>query len=244
MNSKDMRIKILNTIMEEGEGHLGGSLSCIDILIVLYDNILTKEDVFILSKGHAYTALYCVLKEKGFNPKKGAHPDIDTENGIYCTTGSLGHGLPVGIGVALSKKLKGEPGKVYVLISDGELEEGTTWESLLISSKYKLDNLVIVIDYNKFQAMECIEEITSIANIKDLYKKLDSFINNVFCVDGHNIKDLIDIFNINNKTNKPLVIISNTIKCNGISFMIDNPEWHGKVPNKEEYEKALKEISI
>ena len=131
--------------IEKGEAHLGGSFSMIEILIALYDVILKKEDKFILSKAHASFPLCLLLQEKGYKTPLKTHLEINQKNGIHCTTGSLGHGLPISLGMAIARKKYKKNGKIYVMISDGECQEGTTWESLLIASKHKLDNIVVLI---------------------------------------------------------------------------------------------------
>lgn len=243
MNSNEIKIKILNMIIEDNDGHIGGSFSCVDILISLYDNILRDEDKFILSKGHAYPALYFILKEKGFNPKRSSHPDIDIENGVVCTGGSLGHGLPIGVGMAWAKKIKKEQGKIYVLISDGELEEGTTWESLIYASKYHLDNLYIIIDYNKYQALDSLEDVCGINCVENIKNKLTSFGISVIDIEGHDINLLTEtIKNGLFQKNMPIAIIANTIKSKGVPFMEKDPKWHARVPTVEEYQLAMKEL--
>jgi len=232
------RKRIIDYTMELGEGHIGACFSCIDIIECLYDCVLTKDDIFILSKAHAYHALYSVLKEKGYNPKLTGHPDIDQENGIYCTGGSLGHGLPIGVGVSLSKKMRKEDGVVYVLMSDGELQEGTTWESLMIAAHHELDNLVIMIDKNELQALGRTDEILKISNLED---KLDSFGCAVNRWDGHDKNDLFFAFN-SSYNYVPQVIIFDTIKGKGVSFMENDPSWHARLPTKEEYELAMEEL--
>ena len=152
--AKELRKKTLDLAVEKGEGHLGGSFSEIEILISLYKEVLKDEDKFILSKGHCCYPLYLLLKEKGLNPKTSPHPDIDIENGINCTTGSLGHGLPIGVGMAFARKIQKKSGRIYVLMGDGECQEGTTWESSLIASQHKLTNLTVIIDHNKLQALD------------------------------------------------------------------------------------------
>ena len=186
--AKKLRQKTFKSFIETGEAHLGGSFSMIETLVILYDIILKKNDKFILSKAHASFPLCLLLKEKGLRPKLSTHLEIDEKNGIYCTTGSLGHGLPIATGMALAKKLQKEKGKIFVMISDGECQEGTTWESILISSKHKLDNLIILVDYNKIQALSKIEDVLPLGN---LVHKFNSFnLNTIEVKDGHSFKDL------------------------------------------------------
>ena len=152
-----LRQKTFNEFIRKGEAHLGGSFSMIEIIITLYNSILKKKDKFILIKSHASFPLCILLEEKGLKPKLTTHLEIDEKNGINCTTGSLGHGLPIATGMAFARKQLKKNGKIYVLISDGECQEGTTWESLLIASALNLNNLVILIDYNKIQALDFID---------------------------------------------------------------------------------------
>ena len=150
--SKKLRQDTFTAFIKKGEAHLGGSFSCIEILVYLYENVLRKKDKFILSKSHSSFPLCLLLKKRGFKPKLTTHLEIDEKNGINCTTGSLGHGFPIATGMSLARKKIGRKGKIYVMISDGECQEGTTWESMLICAKHKLNNLVLIIDYNKIQA--------------------------------------------------------------------------------------------
>ena len=145
--------------VKKKEAHLGGSFSIIEILITLYYLILKKNDKFILSKAHASFPLCLILRNFGMKPKMTTHLEIDEKNGIYCTTGSLGHGFPIATGMAFARKKMNKKGKIYVMISDGECQEGTTWESMLIANKHKLDNLVLIIDYNKIQALSKLDDV-------------------------------------------------------------------------------------
>ena len=154
-----LRQDTFSAFIKKGEAHLGGSFSMIEIIVCLYELIMKKNDKFILSKSHASFPLCILLRKKGYNPKLSTHLEIDKKNGINCTTGSLGHGLPIATGMALANKLRNKKGKIFVLISDGECQEGTTWESILIANKHKLNNLVIMVDYNQYK----------------LYKKLKMF---------------------------------------------------------------------
>ncbi|MFH1358696.1 MAG: transketolase [archaeon] len=236
--AKELRKKVLDLALETGEGHIGGSLSEIEIMISLYDFILKEEDKFILSKGHACFPFYILLNEKGYKPKILGHPDIDCENGIYCTTGSLGHGLPIGVGMALARKLKSESGKIYVLMGDGECQEGTTWESSLIASHHKLDNLVIIIDDNKLQA---INKTQNVLSFNSLRKKFEAFGFYVSEADGHNFKELIEVLN-KKVSSMPHLIIAHTTKGKGVSYMENNPDWHGRRPTPERINPAYEEL--
>ena len=187
--AKKLRQNTFLAFIEKGEAHLGGSFSMIETLISLYETVLKKNDKFILSKSHSSFPLCLLLKEKGLNPEHTTHLEIDPKNGIHCTTGSLGHGLPIATGMAFARKIKNIKGKIYVMLSDGECQEGTTWESLLIASKHKLDNLILLIDYNKIQALSRLKDALP---LHDLTKKFKSF--NWNCI---NIKNM-SIRKINN----------------------------------------------
>ena len=187
--AKKLRQETFLMFIKKDEAHLGGSFSMIETLIALYELIMKKNDKFILSKAHASFPLCILLKQKGLNPKMSTHLEIDEKNGINCTTGSLGHGLPIATGMAFAKKKLKKPGKIYVMISDGECQEGTTWESLLIASKHKLDNLIVLIDYNKIQALSRLRDALPLSNLSSKFKAF-----NWECLevkDGHSFKSLI-----------------------------------------------------
>jgi transketolase len=236
--AKKLRRDVLTLTMEQGEGHLGGSFSEIEILISLYSLIMKKEDKFVLSKGHACYPLYILLREKGCNPKICGHPDLDIGNEIHCTTGSLGHGLPMGIGMALARKIVNRTGKIFVLMSDGECQEGTTWESSLIASHHKLDNLTVIIDHNKIQALDRIENVLSLGNLKN---KFESFGLHVSEVDGHSFKELVTVLKKEIK-GKPHVVIAHTVKGKGVSFIENDPKWHARLPSPIELKRAYDEL--
>ena len=257
--SKKMRREILKMVFESKSGHLGCSLGITDILAVLYFNILnidpkkpknTERDRFILSKGHASSALYAVLAEKGFFAKKllntyfangsilPGHVTYGVLAGIDATAGALGHGLSVGVGMALAQKHKKYKSKVYVLIGDGECEEGSIWEAIMFAGHHRINNLILILDYNNLQILG---KTTDILNSYPLKNKFESFGWRVKEIDGHNISQLLSVFN-NNEVDKPLAIITKT-KGKGVSFMENRVEWHGKSPTSEEYKKAIKELS-
>ena len=205
LKSKELRKKTFQAFIKTGEAHLGGSFSMIEFIIILFYKIIKKNDKFILSKSHASYPLCLILRDKGFNPKLKTHLEIDKKNKIECTTGSLGHGLPIATGMAFARKLKKDKGKIYVLISDGECQEGTTWESLLIAAKNKLDNLVIVVDYNKIQALTTLREGLPLNN---LYSKFKSFNCNVTNVkNGHSLTELNKALTKKSSKNKPHIIL-------------------------------------
>ena len=246
---KNIRTNILNLTYKAQSSHIGSCLSIVEILAVLYNKVLKKNDRFILSKGHAALALYCMLYEKKIISLKtlnsfGSNKTILMNHvshkvkGVEFSTGSLGHGLPVAVGKALKFKINKENNKVYVILSDGEMNEGTTWESLLFASHHNLDNLNIIIDYNKIQSMDFVKKVI---NIEPLKSKLLSFGANVLEVDGHNLSELTKVLIKKNK-NKPKIIIANTIKGKGVSFMENNNLWHYKNPTLQELNEGLNEI--
>ena len=246
---KDIKTNILKLTFQAKSSHVGSSLSIVEILVALYFNVMSKKDRFILSKGHAALALYCTLFKKGFISSKilnsyGKNNTVlmghvsHKVKGIEFSTGSLGHGLPIAVGKSLKFKVNNELNKVFVIMSDGELNEGTTWESLMFASHHKLDNLNIIIDNNKIQSMDFTKKII---NLNPLKKKFLSFGCNVYEVDGHNINKIKKVLKLSSK-NKPKVIIANTIKGKGISFMENNNLWHYKNPTSNQLGIALKEI--
>ena len=220
--SKQVRRDAIVLSKANGGYHYGGSFSCAEILINLYDKIIRKEDKFILSKGHGCWIYYVLLKELGFNPILEGHPHYDPRNGIYCTTGSMGHGFPVAIGMALAKKLNDQNGKIFVLVGDGECQEGTTWESILIGSKLNLNNLIVIVDNNKIQGSGFVNNILPVDDV--LFDTAKAALWNVYKIDGHN-DDLLNI-DFDQKSDKPTLIIANTIKGKGVSFMENQPKWH------------------
>ncbi len=240
--ARKLRQDTFLAFIKKGEAHLGGSFSMIEILLTLYEIIMKKDDKFILSKAHASFPLCLLLKEKGLKPRLTTHLEVDTKNGIHCTAGSLGHGLPIATGIAFAKKQQKIPGKVYVMIGDGECQEGTTWESLLIGSKYQLDNLVILVDYNKIQALSRLKDALP---LEDLSTKFKSF--NWDCIkvkNGHSFKSLIPSLKKKNKKGKPLAIIINTIKGKGIKEFEDDPIWHARKLQGKEIEIGKKKLGI
>ena len=260
--SNKIRISIIEQVYNAKSGHPGGSLSAADILTVLYFNqmnINEKEpkaplrDRFVLSKGHCTAALYGALAERGFFDKEElkefrkingllqGHPDMNKVPGIDMSTGSLGQGLSVANGMALSSKLNHNGYRVYCLLGDGEIEEGQVWEAAMTASKYHLDNLCAIVDYNGLQIDGTIEKVKG---LDDLEGKFKNFGFNTIVIDGNNIEQLIDAFETAKLTKeKPTMIIAKTIKGKGVSFMEGKVEWHGKAPNKEEYEQAMRELS-
>lgn len=259
--AKNIRRNIIEQVYKANSGHPGGSLSSTDILTVLYFNQMNinenepkdlLRDRFVLSKGHCSPALYACLAERGFINKEElatfrkaegnlqGHPDMNKVAGVDMTTGSLGQGLSVANGMALSSKLNHDGYRVYCLLGDGEIEEGQVWEAAMTASKYKLDNLCAILDYNNLQIDGTIEEVKGLDNIEGKWK---SFGFNTIVVDGHNIAQLIDAFETAKITKgMPSIIIAKTIKGKGVSFMENRAEWHGKAPSEEEYKLALSEL--
>jgi len=238
--AKDLRLKVLNLSIEHNDGHVASAYSAVEILTCLYENIMVSEDKFILSKGHGCLVLYAILEHKGFYPEYSGHPDIDEKNGIFCTTGSLGHGLPIAVGMALAKKHMKKNGHIYVLIGDGECQEGTTWESLNLAKHFKLDNLTIIIDNNKLQALDSTKKIIS---ENDLYEKFRVFGCNTYEIEGHDFNDILKFLSSSAiKKDMPRAVIANTVKGKGLSFMEGKPEWHSRVPEGELLKRAYEEL--
>ena len=259
--ANNTRIDIVNAVYEAKSGHPGGSLSCADILTVLYFNQMNIDeknpkdalrDRFVLSKGHCSIALYSILAQRGYFDKdeiKGfrkiegilqGHPDMTKIPGVDMTTGSLGQGLSVANGMALASKINHDGYRVYCLLGDGEIEEGQVWEAAMTATKYKLDNLCAILDYNNLQIDGTVEEVKGLDNIEGKFK---SFGFNTIVVDGHNMEQLLDGFETAKMTKgKPTMIICKTIKGKGVSFMENKAEWHGKAPSEEEHRLAIEEL--
>jgi transketolase len=238
--SKDIRKEAIRLIQTVGANHYGGTFSSIEMLIALYDNVLTKEDKFILSKGHACWGLYALLRERGLNPKLEKHPKLDSINGIEFTTGSEGHGFPAGMGMAFARKKLNKPGYIYVMIGDGEAQEGTTWESLLMTSHHKLNNLIVIMDKNGIQNNGYVDKILPIHAIKGTAIACGW---NTIEVDGHNIEEITNAFLKAKESEYPTFIIAETVKGKGVSFMENQPAWHSKFATAAEQENMIKELS-
>jgi len=259
-----LRKNILRTSNKAKIPHLGSCLSCIDILTYLYWKELNidpfnpkdqNRDRFILSKGHAAPALIQVLAERGFFPKKeltnfGKSKSVFHEHppkpgyipGIEAATGSLGHGLPMAVGMALAGKIKQSNYRCYVLLSDGECNEGSIWEAAMFAAANDLNNLICFLDFNKWQATGRSKEIMKLEPLVDKWK---SFNWHVQRIDGHNLNEISSSLEIANKNKtSPNMIIADTIKGKGISFMEDDNNWHYRVPNELELELALKELEL
>ncbi len=248
--SKQIRIRILELSNRAKSSHIGSCLSIVEILVVLYKNFIKPKNIFILSKGHACLAYYCVLQKFGYFSNKilnsyGKNNTILLSHvshrvpGVEFSTGSLGHGLPYAIGRALAEKINQTNKKIFVLISDGELNEGTTWESLFFATFHKLENLIIIIDYNKIQSLDFTKNVLK---LEPLRKKFQSFGCNVRNIDGHNFTQIYKSFLVR-KNKKPMVIIANTVKGKGVHFMENSISWHYKYPNEFELKAAINEIN-
>ena len=240
--ARKLRQDTFLAFIKKGEAHLGGSFSIIEILLTLYEIIMKKDDKFILSKAHASFPLCLLLKKKGLKPQLTTHLEIDTKNGIHCTTGSLGHGLPIATGMAFAKKQKKESGNIYVLMSDGECQEGTTWESLLIAAKHKLDNLIVLVDYNKIQALSKINDVLPLHNLSAKFKSFNWNCREV--KNGHSFSLLIASIKKKNKSKKPLLLILHTIKGKGIKKFENDPAWHARKLQGYEIEIGKKQLGI
>lgn len=248
--SIEIRIQIVKMVYRAKTGHIGGSLSCTDILVALFYEVLKPEDRFILSKGHSVEAYYAILADKGYFPKDWleeyckfgtkliGHPNIDVP-GIDVATGSLGHGLSIGCGMALGFKKSKSNGKVYVLMGDGELQEGSIWESAMFASTYRLDNLIGIIDRNRLQIAGYTENVIK---LEPLVKRWETFGWEVKEVNGHNHEEIIKTLLSIESNNKPHLIIAHTIKGKGVSFIENNYKWHHGALSEEQFEKAMEEL--
>ena len=256
---KNIRLNILKLTYMAKSAHVGSALSIVEILAILYNEILNispkkknffNRDRFILSKGHAALALYCTLYEKNFITKNTLYSYGDENTilmnhashavpGVEFSTGSLGHGLPIAIGKSLNAKRYNKKWKIYALLSDGELNEGSNWEGLMFATHHNLDNLTIVIDYNKMQSLDYVKNTIGLEPLKEKFK---SFGCNVHDINGHSLLQLRKAFS-NKIQNKPKVIIANTIKGKGVNFMENNILWHYTPPDKFQLKKALIEIN-
>ena len=259
--AKEIRIDIIKTLYEAGSGHPGGSLSAADLLAVLYFQELNVDpkdpkkydrDKFVLSKGHGAPVLYVTLAKKGYFPKEDlqtlrklgsplqGHPDMKKVPGIEMSTGSLGQGMSAAVGMALAAKLDKSPSRVYVLLGDGEMQEGLVWEALMSASHFKLDNLTVILDWNGIQIDGRNDDIMRITPVEDKFK---SFGFGTAVIDGHNIEEIqTALAQAKSGKDRPFAIIAKTIKGKGVSFMEDTNAWHGKTPDLEQAKQAVKEL--
>lgn len=256
-----MRLDVIEMTTAAGSGHPGGSLSSAEAVAALYFRVMNIDpanpldpdrDRFVLSKGHAAPILYAALAERGFFPKEElvtlrklgsrlqGHPSYGHLPGIEASTGSLGQGLSVACGMALASKLDGRKNSVYCLLGDGELQEGQNWEAAMFARQYGLSNLVALVDQNKLQICGRTDDVMCIEPLPEKWK---AFGWNVKIVDGHSVRQIIDAVSEGARSKKsPTVVIMKTVKGKGVSFMENNPDFHGKACNPSEYEQAVKEL--
>ncbi len=251
--AKQVRKDILFEIYNAQSGHPGGALSCTDILVAIYFKLINEGDKVILSKGHASAALYAVLAEKGFFEREElktfrklgsrlqGHPSLHKIPGVDAPSGSLGQGLSIANGIALSFKLNKKENYVYCILGDGEIEEGQVWEAAMSSCHYNLNNVIAFLDYNKLQIDGSNDEVMKVAPVKEKFESFGWYVREI---DGHNFKEIISAVENAKKQDKPIMIIANTIKGKGVSFMENNVSWHGKAPNDEEYKRAMEELEV
>jgi len=260
LKSIQYRRKVLTIIKQANSGHTGGSLSAVDILNVLYNHTMNvspenfrdaNRDRFIQSKGHSVEALYVVLADKGFYPEAAldtlnqyrshfiGHPTRKV-NGVEQNTGALGHGLPIAVGTALAGKKDGRSYRVFTLLGDGELEEGSNWEASMSAAHYGLDNLVVIVDYNGLQITGPVETVTGITNLRE---KFTAFGYAVREVNGNSIPELIAVFDtLPFAAGKPNLVLAHTTKGKGISFIENQVDWHHHVPTDAEFATAMAEL--
>ena len=255
-----IRKDIINMVYNANSGHIGGSLSLVEIMHTLYFKIMNVDpnnpkmedrDIFIMSKGHASAVLYSTLAHRGYfsvdelmtfrklGSRLQGHPDKKHLEIVEASTGSLGQGVCIALGVALGYKLDKKNGKIFVIAGDGEAQEGSFWESAMACANYKLDNYTLIIDYNGLQIDGKTDDVMSLG---DLELKMKSFGFETYTVDGHNEIDLENVFR-KQVIGKPKCVIAKTVKGKGVSFMENNADWHGKAPNKEDYERAIEELN-
>ncbi len=257
VRTSNYRIDILQLSQKLQALHIGPAFSCIEIVDVIFNLILkknvSKSENFILSKGHGAMALYVVLKDIGIIKEDdfyricqrgstiGGHPDRGNP-GVITSTGSLGHGLPLATGIALGRKEKSNLDHIFVLMSDGEMMEGSNWEAILLIPSLKLNRICVFIDHNKSISRGKIEKLHP--NLIPIHEKLSAFNWNAIEVDGHNPVEIYNAFNNNKQSEKPLAIICHTIKGKGVSFMENEPIWAYRSPNTEEFKAALNELEL
>lgn len=255
--ANENRKKIINIIYQAKAGHPGGSLSCIDILTAVYEKYVdfgeSQRSKVILSKGHAVPAQYAILNGRGIikdeelktfrkvNSRLQGHPHIVDIPEIDSTTGLLGQGLSLGVGVALAKKANNDFHRVFVIVGDGELAEGQIWEAVLQAAHYHLNNLIMILDYNKLSSSGPVNNVLNLESVTDKFK---AFNWKTYEINGHDMEEILDaIEKSNSEEEMPVAIIANTIKGKGVSFMEDNPKWHSGAISDEEYKTAMDELN-
>lgn len=259
--ARDIRCSVLTMVKEAGVGHIGGSLSVTDILVSLYFKVLKVDpeyprwpdrDRLVVSKGHCAAALYSTLAERGFFPKEElktfgminsnlqVHPDKTKVPGIEASTGALGQGLSIGLGMALAARLDKRDYHTFVILGDGEIQEGQIWEAAMFAAHYKLDNLTAILDLNNVQLTGNVSEIMGIAPVADKWR---AFGWKVLEIDGHDFKQITEsLYKAKEVKGQPAIIIANTVKGKGVSFMQNTCKWHGNIPAQDEYKAAIAEI--
>jgi transketolase len=262
--SRRVRGHVLRTVHAAGGGHIGGPLSATEMLVALYYEILNIDpanpgwqdrDRFILSKGHSCIALYAVMAERGYLPvselvtydaidsRLQGHPDMTKLPGLDMSTGSLGQGLSPGVGMALGAKLRGKDFTTYVMLGDGETQEGQVWEAAFVASRYGLDNLVVILDWNKLQQFGWQDAAGVRPPLDEPIRQWEAFGWHVTEVDGHDIAAFIDAVQAAKEVKgQPAIVMAHTVKGKGISFMENDFSWHARVPTDDELEQALAEL--
>jgi len=258
-----IRRKIFRMICKAGGGHIAPAFSIVELMTVLYFRILRIDsqnpkspdrDRFILSKGHACAALYATLVQAGFAPEEqldffcqpggelGGHPDCGALPGIEATTGSLGHGLGLAAGIAFAGQMDRKDYRVFTILGDGECQEGSVWEAALFAAHHQLDNLIAIIDYNKLQAIDPIQDVLGLEPLKEKFAAFNWAVQEI---DGHDMDALEELFTgLPFEPGKPSLLIAHTVKGKGISFMENVPIWHYRVPSGKEMQTALRELGL
>lgn len=245
MLNKEIRRKIVERGNELGFGHYCSAMSCVDICATLYNDVMKPQDIFIMAKGHGIIAVLPILEAQGKKVEWKPYLDYDPEQGIEATTASLGHGLPIALGRAFARKLQGRPGRVFVLVGDGEIQEGSNWEALMIARKLELENLVVMIDYNGYQAVQAVKEVSGDTKYS-LQAKLDSFGCDTIIADGHDEADTITALIREPFTEgKVPTIIFDTVKGKGVKFLEENQSYHVFYFHErpDVYEQTIKELT-
>ena len=260
--ARQLRLDTINELYEAQSGHPGGSLSCMDILVALYYNVMNirpeeprweERDRFVMSKGHCCPALYAVLADKGYFDKAElmtlrklgshlqGHPDMRKTPGVDANTGSLGQGIAIAMGMALAAKHGGKDYRVFTLLGDGEAQEGLVWEASMAAAHYKLDNFTVILDHNKLQIDGRNDDVMSLG---DICAKFAAFGFDVVTVDGHDIDAVTAALKVPHTPGKPKFVCCETVKGKGVSFMENNASWHGSTIKTADYEAAITELEV